>query len=96
VVLKLLESKVGDFWRHYSTRDVLEVLKSLSMIQFGSTKVLQVKCIPSKLKYFSYVNLKKTFFQVTSQWLSVNIQNLAEEELLAFVCCYSTLVRDFA
>ncbi len=35
-------------------------------------------------------------FQVTSQWLSVHIHNLKEEELLAIVCCYSNLVRFYS
>ncbi len=42
IILKLLESKVGDFWRHYSTRDILEMLRNMTAIQFGSERVLKV------------------------------------------------------
>ncbi len=42
IILKLLESKVGDFWRHYSTRDILEMLRNMTAVQFGSERVLKV------------------------------------------------------
>jgi hypothetical protein len=53
IILKLLESKVGDFWRHYSTRDILEMLRNMTAIQFGSERVLKVLwSTPNFLSFF--------------------------------------------
>lgn len=101
IILKFLESKVGDFWRHFMIRDILEILRTMTAIQFGSSKVLQVT---SQWLAVNIHNLKEeellavvccyskldyidpTIVQTLEKYMKLRGCNIKEKDLVAAIC----------
>lgn len=103
IILKLLESKVGDFWRHYSTRDILEMLRNMTAIQFGSERVLKVtsqwlSVHKSNLKeeeflavvccYSNLEYIDSTIVSTLERYMKMRGCKIKEKDLVGAICDY--------